>query len=253
MLKSTVIIEAIVITLLISSVSNVFATGLRHDPGDDATPEQAKCFINGYDSGFAGKYDKDRAEECVEHKDQYNEMWDVGCEHSTRTEAECAELINNPVEIEDFKILKGQNDQTCHEFGFEDGKASKPFNEERDDGCYEFGGLFGGYQESYQLGCETHSTQSSCELKYENKSNYCPQHPDVAGCTEFLQNATNKRPEPAYCATMTASVSCFDYREDNPEEYCLEYDSPHCKEVGDLCDDEGFVRPEYPYCTAQVK
>ena len=26
-----------------------------------------------------------------------------------------------------------------------------------------------------------------------------------------------------------------------------------CKTVGDLCDEDGFVKPEYPYCTAQVK
>jgi hypothetical protein len=47
---------------------------------------------------------------------------------------------------------------------------------------------------------------------------------------------------------LNASVSCFVYQEDNPEEYCLGYDSPRCKEVGDLSDPDGYVKPEYPYC-----
>jgi hypothetical protein len=37
-------------------------------------------------------------------------------------------------------------------------------------------------------------------------------------------------------------------QEANPEKYCLRYDDPYCKFIGDICDDEGFVRPEYPYC-----
>ena len=37
-------------------------------------------------------------------------------------------------------------------------------------------------------------------------------------------------------------------QETNPEGYCLMDDNPYCKFIGDLCDDEGFVRPEYAYC-----
>jgi hypothetical protein len=66
LLKSTVIIGTIAITLLISLVSNVQADGPRLDyPEDGETSEESnKCHVNGYDSGFAGKYDKDRADEC---------------------------------------------------------------------------------------------------------------------------------------------------------------------------------------------
>ena len=32
---------------------------------DDSTNEGADCWVDGYDAGFAGKYDKDRADECA--------------------------------------------------------------------------------------------------------------------------------------------------------------------------------------------
>ena len=35
----------------------------------------------------------------------------------------------------------------------------------------------------------------------------------------------------------------------NPEGYCLMHNDPaFCKSIGDLCDADGFVRPDYPYC-----
>jgi hypothetical protein len=244
------------IPIFILLVPNVSATGIRHDWLDDATAEDADCWINGYDSGFAGKYDKDRAKECIEHDDNYNKTWAHGCEDSLRTEEECGELINNPVEIEDYEALKGENDRTCYDAGQEDGAAGKPFNEERDDGCYEFEGISGGYTGGYQFGCEIHTTESTCELMYEEKEYYCPDHPDIVGCVDFLHNATNKKTENPYSVCNGAGDPRPNFicpQEVNPERYCLQYDNPYCKFIGDLCDDEGFVRPEYPYCTAQVK
>ena len=32
-------------------------------------------------------------------------MWAYGCEDALRSEVECGDLINNPVEIEDFEAL----------------------------------------------------------------------------------------------------------------------------------------------------
>jgi hypothetical protein len=241
----------VVLTIITIGIPNVYATGVRHDSGDDATPEETECWINGYDSGFAGKYDKDRAKDCIDHSDNYNQMWAMGCEDSTRTEAECGNLINNPVEIDDFEALKSENDRTCYDAGQEDGKADRPFNEDREDGCYEFEGIGDGYTGGYQFGCETHSTESSCELKYENKEYYCPDHPDNAGCVDFLHNATNKKttsPNDSCAGMGDPRPELFCIQEINPEKYCLEYDDPYCKFIGDLCDDEGFVRPEYPYC-----
>jgi hypothetical protein len=117
-LKSSVIIGAIM-TVLISSttVAAAFATGIRYDSGDDATDEEHYCHVDGYDSGFAGKYDRDRARECIERDDNYNQLWAYGCEDSLRTEEECGELINNPVEIQDFEALKAENDDFCHNAG----------------------------------------------------------------------------------------------------------------------------------------
>ena len=237
-------------TLLINPVSNVFATGIRYDTGEDATAEEANCWIDGYDSGFAGKYDKDRARECRENREMYNYRWtwDIGCKDSTRTKAECSELINNPVEIEDFDALASQNSSNCYNAGRDDGEANKPFNEERENGCYEFDDIGGGYEGGYQFGCETHTAESTCELKYEDKQYYCPDHPDVVGCADFLlHNATYKmQGDVSIGGCVFENITCAN--ETNPERYCLKYDDPFCRTIGDLCDEDGFVKPEYPYC-----
>ena len=60
----TVYISAIVIVFALLTMStvtaSVFATGIRGDSDEDATAEESRCWVNGYDSGFAGKYDKDK-------------------------------------------------------------------------------------------------------------------------------------------------------------------------------------------------
>jgi hypothetical protein len=121
----------------------------------------------------------------------------------------------------------------------------------RDEGCYEFDDISNGYEGGYQFGCETHTAESTCELLYEEKQNYCPSHPDIAGCVDFLYNATNKKQaEGGTCAGMgdpRPGFSCF--KEQNAEKYCLIYNDPvFCNTIGDLCDADGFVKPEYPYC-----
>jgi len=147
-------------------------------------------------------------------------MWAFGCEESQRTEKECGELINNPVEIEDYEALKGENDSTCYHAGREDGKAGKPFNEDTRKGCSEFGGISGGYTGGYQFGCETHTTQASCELLYMEKKYYCPYHPDIVGCADFLlNNATYKTQGKALTDTVCFSPSVTCLHESNPERY----------------------------------
>jgi hypothetical protein len=65
-----------------------------------------------------------------------------------------------------------------------------------------------------------------------------------------LHNATNKRTESTtydICAGMgdpRPGVICF--QEQNAEKYCL--GPTFCNTIGDLCDEDGFVKPEYPYC-----
>jgi hypothetical protein len=43
------------------------------------------------------------------------------------------------------------------------------------------------------------------------------------------------------------NVTCG--KEHDPERYCLNTDDPaFCKTVGDICDADGSVKPEYAYC-----
>ena len=255
-MKQLQLLLAIIPLLIVASVSNVYASGPRldYDEGYEDVPGAPECWIDGYDAGFAGKYDQDRANECADIPgDQYNASWGYGCEDSHRTEKECGDLIDNPVEIEDFEALKSENDRVCYDAGREDGEAGRPFNKDRDEGCYEFDDIGGGYEGGYQSGCETHTTEASCKLLYEDKSNYCPNHPDIVGCVDFLHNDANKRTENpmSACAGMgdpRPNIICP--QEVNPERYCLEYYNPtFCKTIGDLCDEDGFVKPEYSYCT----
>jgi hypothetical protein len=130
-------------------------------------------------------------------------------------------------------------------------QANKPYNKHKANGCSEFGGIGGGYTGEYQFGCETHTTQASCELLHMTKKSYCPYHPDIVGCADFLLgNATYKTQGEALTDTVCAleNVSCL--HESNPERYCLQYDDPaFCSTIGDICDEDGFVRPEDAYRT----
>ena len=55
-----------------------FAGGPRLDSSDGGTAEDAQCWVDGYDAGFAGKYDKGRADECInEEYDEYNAAGDM--------------------------------------------------------------------------------------------------------------------------------------------------------------------------------
>jgi hypothetical protein len=50
--------------------------------------------------------------------------------------------------------------------------------------------------------------------------------------------------------TTCALINVICGHENNPEKYCMNTNDPvFCKGVGDLCDADGFVKPEYPYCT----
>ena len=59
-MMNKLIFLGLIIPVLMLTVPNVSATGIRYDFADNATEEEADCHIDGYDSGFAGKYDKDR-------------------------------------------------------------------------------------------------------------------------------------------------------------------------------------------------
>lgn len=246
------IFVALVLVLLITTADVfVYAGGPRLDWPEDSTSEGKDCWVEGYDAGFAGRYDKDRADQCALEDDEYNRSWDGACESFPRSEQECTEIMNNPVYIEGHEALQQENKSDCYYDGYEDGKADNPFNKDRASGCSEYGGR---YRDGYQFGCQIDSTESSCELLIEGHERYCPNHPDITACVEFLYNATNKGQGQASTDVVCAQpfVTCL--HESNPEKYCMNTNDPvFCKTIGDLCDEDGFVKPEYPYCTVQVK
>ena len=241
---------AIIPLLMVATISNVYAGGPRLDYGDDVTKEEADCWVDGYDAGFAGKYDKSRADECKElgsGTDQYNSAWGYACKGAGYMPDECESFKNNPVDIEDYESLQQENTQACLNDGRNDG-ADKPYDKDRAKGCSEYGGQ---YREGYKSACQDDNTESTCELLILGEEGYCPRHPDIVACVEYLHNATNKGPaETGICAGIgdpRPYVTCA--KESSPERYCLNTnDTAFCKTIGDICDPGGFVKPEYPYC-----
>jgi hypothetical protein len=107
-------------------------------------------------------------------------MWAYGCEDSLRTEEECGQQINNPIEIEEYEALKSENDRTCYDAGVEDGKADRPLNKDRIHGCQEFDSIAEGYRGGYQFGCESaENTEESCELIVQGEKNLWPHYTNL--------------------------------------------------------------------------
>jgi hypothetical protein len=238
---------AIISLLILATTANVYAGGPRLDWPEDSSDEGKDCWVEGYDVGFAGKYDKERADRCAQENDEYNRSWGYVCIDGGLTKLDCDQIKDNPTNLEN-ESLKEENTTGCFNDGLEDGKAHRPFNKDRASACSEYGGQ---YRIAYQTGCESDSTEESCELIIEGEEWYCPDNPDSTSCVEFLQDASNKRPaESGSCAGMgdpSPFVICP--QEADPERYCLNTNDPaFCKTIGDICDADGFVRPEYPYC-----
>jgi hypothetical protein len=106
------------------------------------------------------------------------------------------------------------------------------------------------YEEGYKSKCQQNYTESHCMILIRGEKNYCPFHPDIPECADFLHNATNKDQREVLKDPSCAQslVSCPN--EINAERYCLNTNDPaFCKTIGDICDEDGFVKPEYPYCT----
>ena len=77
-----------IIPIVIFLVPNVFASGPRMDYDEryEDIPGAPECWVDGYDAGFAGKYNIDRANECKDIPgDQYNASWEYGCADSGLT------------------------------------------------------------------------------------------------------------------------------------------------------------------------
>ena len=230
---------ALAILVIIIPVASVFAGGPRLDYPSDSTSEGADCWVDGYDAGFAGKYDKARADRCAQENDEYNRSWGYACRDGGYMPDECESFKNNPSNLQ-HQMLQEENRRSCYNKGFEDGNSSLAFNKDRNSACYEYGSA---YRYGFRAGCELENTDDSCELIIEGHEVYCPDNPDDPACTEFLHNTTNKKP----AEICNSPGGCF--KDQDAEKYCLNYnDSTFCKTVGDICDAGGFVKPEDAYC-----
>ena len=73
----------------------------------------------------------------------------------------------------------------------------------------------------------------------------------VLGSLVSSVNASTEKlppPEGPFCDDPSNPGSCYD-RNDNPEEYCLKYDDQDfCELIGDLCDEDGSIKPDDDYC-----
>ena len=241
---------AIIPLLVLATTANVYAGGPRLDWPMDSTDEGKDCWVEGYDSGFAGKYDKGRADRCAQENDEYNRSWGYACRDGGFTENECNDFKNNPVDL-NHEPLQEENRRACYDDGYEDGRNSNSFDKDRDSGCSEYGSS---YESGFSAGCQSveGNTNDSCELIIQGQEMYCPNNPDDPACTEFLHDASNKQlPEGDICALSSEErtfTGCF--KDQDPEKYCLNHNDPtFCKTIGDICDADGFVKPEYAYCT----
>jgi hypothetical protein len=153
----------IIVTLLVvlTTTSSVYAGGPRLDY-HDATPEGADCWVNGYDAGFAGKYDKTRADECKPHEDNYNVSWSYGCRDAGYTIDECESFRNNPVDTVNPNSLVEENRRTCYDDGYEDG-GTGAYDRERESRCSEFGDP---YNDGFMAACQFGNTFEFCNSAY---------------------------------------------------------------------------------------
>lgn len=157
MIKYILAIIAIVIFL----VPSVYASGPRldYDERYGDIPGALECWVDGYDAGFAGKYNIDRANECKEIPgDQYNASQEYGCTDSGLTKIDCDNIKDNPVDTGNPKSLKEENRRTCYDDGYEDG-GNNAYDREREQRCSEFGDP---YRDGFMAACQFGKTYDLC-------------------------------------------------------------------------------------------
>lgn len=155
-----------IIPIAILLLSNVYASGPRldYDERYEDIPGAPECWVDGYDAGFAGKYDKVRADECSDIPgDQYNASWEYGCIDSGLTKTDCDNIKDNPVETGNPKSLEEENRRTCYDNGYEDGK-NNAYDHERGYRCSEFGDP---YKDGFMAACQFDNTYDFCNSSTE--------------------------------------------------------------------------------------
>lgn len=145
--------KTIIIFLTLSvllPIQYTYAGGPRQDWPSDGTQEGGDCWVNGYDAGFAGKYDKGRADFCKENgEDNYNKSWPNACRDAGYMPDECQDFQNNPDNNLNHASLYEENRRNCYDDGYKDGRDN-PFDQERSYRCGEFGNP---YYDGFIAGC----------------------------------------------------------------------------------------------------
>ena len=126
------------------------------------------CSVAGYDAGFAGKYDKDRADECMEKSnDENNQAWIFACDDAGYLPSECDDFRNNPVQINSHR-LPDEITIWCWSSGYWDG-LTPAFDRDKDFGCSEYGSL---YDDGFMEGCiradNNHQNGTGCDRLTED-------------------------------------------------------------------------------------
>jgi len=162
-MNNKLIFLGLIIPVLMLLVPNVYAGGPRNDPDEryDHIPGAAECWVDGYDAGFAGKYDKDRAQECANIPgNQYNASWGYGCEGAGYMPDECDDFKKGNDNV-NHESLQEENRRNCYDDGYEDGR-NNPFDHDRDSGCSDYSSS---YYNGFLAGCESveGNTREICE------------------------------------------------------------------------------------------
>ena len=97
---------------MVGAISNVYAGGPRLDYPSDSTSEGADCWVDGYDAGFAGKYDKARADRCAQENDEYNRSWGYACRDAGYMPDQCEGFKNNPSNLQHAQVYKKRIEET---------------------------------------------------------------------------------------------------------------------------------------------
>jgi len=144
-------------------LQNAFSGGPRldYDEAYEDVPGAPDCWVNGYDAGFAGKYDKNRADQCNEIEgDQYNKAWIYGCEKADYTQQQCNDFKGRNDTLE-HENLREENMTKCREEGYQDG-IKKLFNFDTNRGCDDYGNS---YYKGFIAGCTSikGTTEESCD------------------------------------------------------------------------------------------
>jgi hypothetical protein len=148
----------IIILIVLTTATSASAGGPRLDWPEDSSDEGKDCWVEGYDSGFAQKYDKERADQCAQENDEYNRSWGYACIDSGITKIDCDNIKDNPVDTVNPNSLEEENRRTCYDDGYEDGK-NNAYDDERRYRCSEFGDP---YRDGFMAACQFGNTYDVC-------------------------------------------------------------------------------------------